>query len=288
MKKSKQCGGCGGVPRQSGGCGESQDGGAYKSFPASAIGKRDQWIQEVRDAQAELVFEGNTGAAASWVAATKEASKKRKEQNPGYETIGERYKSNLIMSHKEGKDGQVSSTYSPYGKKNKRPLTLDAAKAVLLQYYRDRSAQFKNGPLSALRKDISQCKKDVVNKKTGKTSKRTLTPCTHSETKTVNGKKVTEWFPEECRDSWKYRAGNTPNRTGPGVYDMKGLDDMCHGENVKKSPLYGMTKMRKTPVSEKSRKLRSDAMKAKWASMTQAQKDAIVAKRKATLAKKSK
>ena len=330
--KSRQNGGCLGVPRedQDGGCDE-QFGGCDEQFggkfsKGEANPKRDAWLAEVRAVRQELncswkeamgqakrrrmiankeyvpmsernadtlaarrigrdTWESEVDAAladlkrtnpkATRRAAILEAAKRRKASGFDRETLRKRLQSQPGWMTPEG--------HGAYGSKNKRPVTFEAAQQILLKYYRDRAANFKRGPLAAMRRDISACKDDA----------HTLTPCTHY-TKTVdaNGKARVEWFPKECRDSWKYRPGQTTGRTGPGVYDIDGLDNLCKKkgrEGMRKdSELYNMKKMRKTPVSAEARAKRSAAMKAKWATMSESQKAAIKAKRAATMASKKK
>lgn len=231
---------------------------------------REHWESEVDDALLQL---RKSNPKATRKEAMVLASEARKRAGVTGKTIRELVQSKPGFRPPEG--------HGPYGSKNKRPVTFDAAKKILLQYYRDRAAQFKRGPRAGLKRDISSCKKDEF----------VLTPCTHSTKKVLpNGKEVVEWFPEACRDSWKYRPGSSAKGpTGPGVYDMEGVDNLCKkkGRDPKSSPLYNMGKMRRTPVSEESRLKRSIAMKAKWAAMTPAQKEAIKAKRRATLAAKA-
>ena len=121
-------------------------GGDYAKFPLSASDKAKIWRQEVNAVKDEL--------GVSYKQALIIASSRRKEKNGEYKTTKEQYVKKLDDKRKNGK------IYSPYGKKNKRPLSLDAAQTILLQYYRQRAEKYKNGPLSAIKKDISSCHKD--------------------------------------------------------------------------------------------------------------------------------
>jgi len=243
----------------------------YKQTLASKRIGREHWEREVEDALTELRA---TNPKATRKEAMALASRVRGGKN---------FDRAAFRRELEATPGWTEPpAHGPYGHKNKRPVTMEAAKQILLKYYRDRATNFKKGPLSAMKRDISMCKDKA----------HTLTPCTHY-TKTVgsDGKEHVEWFPEDCRDSWKYRPGKfTDGRTGPGVYDIDGLDNLCKKqgrEGMKKtSKLYNMKGMHKKPVSPESRAKRSAAMKAKWASMTPEQRLAIQTKRAATLARK--
>jgi hypothetical protein len=182
---------------QYGGCGCSQEGGA---FTPAARDKAKAWIAEVKKVQAE------TGS--SYKDAMVEASRRR-QSDPSYIPNRSAY----IYKRTSTK------TYKPYGKKNKRPLTEEAAKRVLVNYYRTRAQQGKiANPLRGIRKDISSCTKKP---------NRILTPC--KTIKRVGNKTV--YDPPECKNSWKYRPGshvtNKKGITGPGLYDMRGVDYFC-------------------------------------------------------------
>jgi hypothetical protein len=237
---------------------------------------REQWEKEVAAAHADLKA---VNPKATRRAAILEAAKRRKAAGFSRAALRAQLQAQPGWKAPEGR--------GPYGSKNKRPVTLDVAKQILLQYYRDRAANFKKGPLGAMKRDISSCKDDD----------HTLIPCTnYTKTQvgtTASGKPKFQinWFPTECRDSWKYRPGTSAKgRTGPGVYDVEGLDNLCKKKGrqalLKDSELYNLAKMRKAPVSEEARAKRSAAMKAKWAAMSPEKREAIKAKRAATMAAK--
>jgi hypothetical protein len=183
-----------------------QRGGDYAKLPPSATDKAAVWRAEVRDVQDEL--------GVSYKEAMSIASERRKGADTSYKTMNERYVEHLDDVR------QADRHYQPYGRKNKRPLSLEAAQRLLLQYYRQRANQYKNGPLPAMRKNIASCHKDPA---------RTLTP---GDPK-----------------SWKYRPGKyAKGPTGPGYYDMDGLDNLCGPNNKqarKESELYNMKFMHK-------------------------------------------
>jgi hypothetical protein len=208
--------------RQSGGCGESyfqsggnmkkkQCGGGYKEFPEKAIRAAAAWRAEVKAVRA-------SDPSMTYKDAMVQASANRKSDDPGYQTTKQK------IDEKRKVEG--------YGKKNKRPLSLSAAEGILRQYYRDRSSTYKAGPLRAMRKDISSCHKNP---------KKTLTACAVG----TDGKLIVT---EDCKNSWKYRPGNTmKSPTGPGIYDIDGLDNLCgeKGKAAKKaSALYNAKFMR--------------------------------------------
>jgi hypothetical protein len=244
---------------------------------------RAEWLNEVKIVLAKL---RETNPKAKRSDALKIASQARRDIRKKKGWTPAQFRFALLEKYKRVPGWKTPEAH-PYGSKNHTPVTLKAAQQILLQYYRDRRAQFKGKPLTAMRRDIANCR-DTAH---------TLTPCTNY-TKTQVGttasgkpKYKVEWFPKECRKSWKYRPGaNAKGPTGPGVYDMDGLDNLCKKKGrdglKQKSALYTMARMNKKPISEEARKKRSDAMKAKWATMSPAKKAAIIAKRKATVAKK--
>jgi len=132
----------------------------------------------------------------SYKEALKEASRRRKQGDSTYKTSAQRYRENLDSRR------QSDRGYRAYGKKNKRPVSLATARKLLVDYYRQKS----NGTIRGLRKDISS---------KHKSAKRTLKP--------------------GARDSWKYRPGtNSKSVSGPGYYDMEGLDDGRKGSSLYK------------------------------------------------------
>ena len=221
---------------QQGGCGcaggaktsNEQTGGDYKKFPASALQKANAWRDEVNAVRAELGI--------SYKDALKVASERRKQNNNNYKTTDQKYVERLDTIRKS------NQPYSPYGSKNKRPLSLEAAQRILLQYYRQRADQYAKGPLTAMRKKISSCHKDP---------KKTLQPCPTN----IKSKDQAEKLSPQCADSWKYRPGkNAKGHTGPGYYDMNGLDNLCGNKNAqakKESQLYNMKFMHKKKKSQK-------------------------------------
>ncbi len=198
---------------------QRQQSGGAKSLPDSALAGAQVWRAEVKAVQAK------TGV--SYKEAMSLASAER-QKKAGYATSKARYASKLSASRK------VGTTYRPSGSKNKRPLSLAASQRILLNYYRDNKESFgKNGPLAALRKDIGSCRPKG----------RTLTPCP------ANIKTKAQAKGHACADSWKYRPGtNSKSATGPGQYDMAGLDNLCGQDNLaarKASKLYNMKFMHK-------------------------------------------
>jgi hypothetical protein len=217
MKKQKndQAGGCG--------CGQSnyseQQGGAYKELPPEALDKAKIWRDEVKAVQNELGI--------TYKQALQEASKRRKENDDQYKTMEQRYVEHLDSIR------QSDKKYHPYGSKNKRPLSFEAAQRLLLQYYKERADQYKKGPLTAMKKKISSCHADP---------KRTLIACPPG----IKSKKDALEKAPECVGSWKYRPGkHAKGATGPGYYDIEGLDNLCGPEKAqmrKESKLYNMKK----------------------------------------------
>lgn len=204
--------GCGGVLQQGGCGGVLQQGGRWKNpQPKKLPLKARAWIDEVK-----TIYETETkpgGGRYTYREALIVASARRKGITP-----------DLTPHPKKVKTGG-------YGKKNKRPLTFEAAQRILLQYYQDRAKQFSKSPLTGLKQDISRCHTNP---------KKILTPC---EVDSVTGKMIVT---KECQDSWKYRPGKYGHSpTGPGVYDMKGLDDLC-GQDKTGSVLYNKKSMRKS------------------------------------------
>lgn len=203
-----------------------QSAGAYKSLPASATAKASAWRDEVRAVQ--------QAQGVSYKEAMTIASEARKAQDSGYQTTKQRYVAGLDAVRKDG-------TYSPYGSKNKRPLSLSAAQRILEQYYRDNRENFSKGPLTAMRKDIGSCKK----------STKVLVPCPPG----IKTRAQATAAGHACANNWKYRPGKSAkSATGPAQYDMDGLDNLCGKENAqarKDSKLYSgikfMHKKNKVP-----------------------------------------
>src|SRR6185312_8356634 len=83
---------------------------------------------------------------------------------------------------------------------------------------------------------------------------RTLTACPSG----VRSKKDALSKAPECVGSWKYRPGkNAKGPTGPGYYDINGLDNLCGPENAqarKESQLYNMNFMHKKKKQTKTQK----------------------------------
>ena len=206
---------------QSAGCGcgpqKEQSGGAYKQFNQQALSKADAWRQEVKQIQ--------QSEGISYKEAISLASARRKQNNPNYRTTKQKYVENLDNIRQQDRD------YQPYGRKNKRPLSLQAAQRILLQYYRNRSDQYQRGPLAAMRKNISSCHKEP---------NKTLKACPEN----VRSGQQAKTNSPECQKNWKYRPGKyAKGATGPGYYDMDGLNNLCGPQNAqarKQSPLYNM------------------------------------------------
>ena len=194
-----------------------QSGGDYAFLPQEARDKATDWRLEVKKVRNEQ--------GTSYKKALTIASEKRKEKDSDYRTTHEKYVDSLDFIRKD-----QNASYSPYGSKNKRPLSLAAAQKILLEYYRKRANNYKN-PLSAMKKNIASCHKDP---------KKTLHPCP----KGITTRKQALKEAPQCADSWKYRPGKlTKGPTGPGYYDMDGLDNLCGPENAearKNSKLYNM------------------------------------------------
>lgn len=195
-------------------CGKSQCGGRLTE--AAKSGAR-RWVAEVKAVQAERGL--------SYKEALKVASERRKMENPAYMTTKDKYLEKLNQARKSG------AAYRPSGKKNKRPVTFDAAQRILLQYYRDRSGQFVKSPLTAMRKNIGSCHKDP---------RKTLVAC-------ESGRSGLPVVTPECANSWKFRPGkNAVSASGPGQYDIKGLSNLCGKANKAaraSSKLYNMSRM---------------------------------------------
>uniref|UniRef100_A0A6C0BJU2 Uncharacterized protein n=1 Tax=viral metagenome TaxID=1070528 RepID=A0A6C0BJU2_9ZZZZ len=202
--------------KQKGGCG-CQTGGA---FTPVAQAKAAVWRSEVKAVKDE------TGV--SYKEALTIASARRKAA-PGYQSVKEKYVAKLDARRKD-----PTKAYKPSGKKNKRPVTFEAAENILLRYYRDRAAQYKRGPLAALRKNIASCPK--------KHPEKVLTAC-------KSGPKGVPIVTPECAKSWKFRPGKSAKfATGPVAYKIRGLNDLCGEENKparKGSKLYNMKFMLK-------------------------------------------
>lgn len=236
---------------QSGGCGEEQYGGVPKAYtkkdgnpgkprgrPAGFVGRKvTKTVTKatLKDGTPRVISPKAAAGAAKWREEVKairdesptmpykealvEASLRRKESDPGYMTTKEK----VAAAH----PNRVA-----YGKKNKRPLTMEAAQRILVQYYRDRAGSFKSGNgTRAMRTDISR-----------KSTKKALEAC--DVDKTTNTMIVTD----ACKNSWKYRPGLAAGRTGPGIYDIKGLDDGQKGSVVYKKRI---NKPRATPRATK-------------------------------------
>jgi hypothetical protein len=218
-----QTGGCGESPMQYGGClgyhkrATRQCGGGAKVLNPGAAA----WHAEVKalvDASIDPITKKPT---LSYKIAMQQASAARKAANPGYKTTKEKY----------------VPPAKTYGHKNKRPVTFSAAERILNQYAID-----KQMSLRALRKNIGSCPK--------KHPERILLPCPDKVLKTVTdskGRKHRIIVPDveklpACAESYKFRPGkNAKGPTGPGIYKIKGLNDLCGPANAaarKKSKLY--------------------------------------------------
>jgi hypothetical protein len=193
---------------------KNQMGGDYKMLPPSALSKAADWRKEVLDVQNELGI--------SYKEALSIASQRRREENDAYQTTHQRYVKKLDDLRERDR------AYRPYGRKNKRPLSLQAAQRILLQYYRQR------GTPQGLRKDIASCHGNP---------KRTLNTCPPG----IHSRKAARDANNSCEKSWKYRPGKyAVSPTGPGYYDIDGLDNLCGKEKAQmreKSKLYN-TKFR--------------------------------------------
>jgi len=224
LENEQMGGSCGCGSKSQASLGPIQMGGDYKNLPTSALDKAAIWREEVKKVQTQYGIK-------SYKEAMKKASDLRKEKDDQYKTMRQRY-----VEHLDSIRQDKTAAYSPYGSKNKRPLSLEAAQRILLQYYRQRADQYEKGPLTAMRKKISSCHKNP---------KRTLTPCPPG----VKSKQQALQISPECVGSWKYRPGkNAKGPTGPGYYDMDGLDNLCGPENAqarKESQLYNMHFMHK-------------------------------------------
>jgi hypothetical protein len=196
----------------------NQSAGAYKSLPAAATAKAGAWRAEVLAVQ--------QAQGVSYKEAMTIASEARKAKDGAYKTTKQRYVAGLDAVRKDG-------DYSPYGSKNKRPLSLSAAQRILEQYYRDNRENFSKGPLTAMRKDIGSCKKNP---------KKLLVPCPPD----IKTRAQAVAAGHACANSWKYRPGKSAKgATGPAQYDMTGLDNLCGKDNAqarKDSKLYSGVK----------------------------------------------
>ncbi len=242
LKKLEQAGGCGCGVNKSNGSNKSnrsnqlnkqfQMGGDYKDLPEEALYKAATWRNEVN-----AYREQNNDV--SYKDALKAVSNQRKTNNGSYKTMNQRYVENLDSIRKSDRE------YQPYGRKNKRPLSLEAAQRLLLQYYRQRADQSLVPPLNRLKKNISTCHKD---------EKRTLKPCPQG----VISKKSAQSSAPECVKSWKFRPGKfAKGDTGPAYYDMEGVNNLCGSdkeEALKKSKLYNMKFMHKKKRSSENTK----------------------------------
>lgn len=232
---------------QEGGCGEimpTQMGGdKFKKFDPNvdkemteAQKKSLAWRMEVAAVREELQQQN---PKVSFKTAMVEAARRRKEKL-GYQTTKDRYIQRLKEKSKQGQDYEYTPHKPPTGHKyvrSHRPVTFSAAQEILKNYYRDNADKFKRGPLAALRNDISRCRG----------TNWTLNACpdnvrTRAEAKAAG-----------CDKSWKYRpTGKFPS--GPGKYDIAGLDNLCLETDIEKrraSPVYNvkyMRKMRKGPA----------------------------------------
>ena len=276
-----QNGGCGGYEEQDGGCGGYREmhGGAQLTREV-LMDKSQKWRDEVmaifNQHKGEVVGtkkDKKTPKLYSLRDALVEASAKRKNdpEHPGYLSAKTRYVSGLVEKHKT-----ADRPYQAYGKKNKRPLTQEAAERVLLQYYRDRANQFKGSPLTAMKKKITSCKAE----------KKMLTPCAVDPANLDKRKRPKMIVTDECKKSWMYRPGeHATGRTGPAIYSMRGVDGFCindpknkknktaeqkriDAEAVAKSRLYNMKLMQKNPLPKKARKPRT--LKTKKTQVAQA------------------
>lgn len=208
--------------------------------------KRAAWIEEVRGVMAE------TGL--NWRGALKEASRRRKQNVNGYQTVVERVKESYTGRNADtvkcngpkcpgkynkpvqrGNDGEVK--YRPHAHNvSRKHLSTDAATKLLRDYYRQRANSYKNGIKSAnkaMRQDISK-----VN-----TSRVIQSPCptklinvTSKKGKVYQRRVVDKSHPgfAQCRSNWLYRST-------PGRFDMEGID----AGDGKDSPAYGKKLERK-------------------------------------------
>jgi hypothetical protein len=228
-KLKSQYGGCGSCSQIGGGCSSCsnalpQSGGGGKILPLLAKTKAQIWIEEVKNVQKELDI--------TYREALSIASHRRKSENDRYITMDDRYVYGLNQKRKN----KLESSYKPYGSKNKHPVTFESAQKILLEYYRGK----EGATITGLKKKISSCKK----------SSKTLFPC--PDTITSRAQAIRE--NHLCADSWKYRPGKNAKNTGPGIYDMDGVDNLCgdkHKQAREESRLYNLKSLKKGSKSTK-------------------------------------
>lgn len=174
--------------RQEGGCGGFQSGGGKKLTPVELVAASADWRAKVMK-----LYKEHKG----------EVVGKKKDGSDKHYTIRDAMKALSTGISKKKYLAKRKPGYVPRDKKNKRPVTMDAAKAILLKYYRDRAANFKDGPLRAMRSKLGRCHTK---------GKHVLTACEAG----VKGKPIVT---PACAGSWKYRP-TAAKRSGPGVYAL--------------------------------------------------------------------
>jgi len=197
--------------------------------------KRAAWIAEVRAVMNE--------AGLNWRDALKEASRRRKENVPAYQTVVERVKNSYKGRNAEdvncatcpgkytkpvARDVDGSVAYRPNAHKVSRAhLSATAATNILRDYYRQRAqaGNYKNMATAtkAMRQDISKVNRGHKNKQ-GQVILQSPCPTklanvTRRDGTVYQRRVVDKTHPDfaECRSNWLYRA--TPSR-----FDMEGID----------------------------------------------------------------
>jgi hypothetical protein len=193
--------------------------GANHALPPTAMGKAAVWRGKVMALYAQKKGTMKNGKPYTYKDALIElgSGKTKVARTQALDAARDKY-----WMKKHGTPAPVIE-HKSYRPKNKKPLTLDAARRVLVNWYRARArAGLLEKPMRGLRNDISRCSKNP---------KRTLVPCPVD----ANGKMIVN---RECQDNWHYRprrdAGNKmmTYRTGPGMYDMDGLDNFCGAQKT--------------------------------------------------------
>lgn len=241
-------GGCGCAAPQVGGAQvaerrrRQQVGGNFSApteTQQAGLDKAAAWRAEVK-----ALREANPGM--SYKEALHEASLRRQEGSE-YKTVKTRYVQALDKAREERKSDRE---YKPSGKKNKRPLTMEAAQRILLKYYRDRADQFEQ-PLSALKKKIASCTR----------SEAVLKACPTGTRSRASAKQA------DCDKAWKYRtsklADASKRKSGPARYSIDGLDNLCGDEKKdarKASKLYNLKSLAKRVVPKVTTKTEENSV----------------------------
>lgn len=233
----------------------------WENEARTGVDKRNIWLAEVRNI---VAVDG-----LNWSAALEEASRRRKAKIDGYQTVKERTKSSYTgrqatnvqcapgkrcpgkYTKDPAKDPVTGErVYRPNAHKGKHVhLTIDAAKNILRDYYKDRAATGAvkgglKGATRAMRQDISRKRHRnkvqspcptrliTVNKKDGTSHQRRIVDRTHPDF-------------AECRSNWLYRST-------PGRFDMKTLDyGNGPDSDGQLSPAYGKYTLPKTRSDKK-------------------------------------